>query len=115
MKIFTVYDSKVESYLQPFFMRSVGEALRGFEDVVNTPDHQFHKHAGDYSLVHIGEYDEKTAELTSLAHPTTLANGLQCLKTQIVPPGPVPEGSISHLRGGSQKPQKNSESSGLQS
>lgn len=99
MKIFTVYDSKVESYLQPFFMRSVGEAIRGFEDVCNTPDHMFNKHAGDYSLVHIGEYDEKTAEITSLAHPTTLTNGVQCLKTQTVFQSPDPKDTVPYHLG----------------
>lgn len=59
LKIFTVLDKAVGAYLQPFFAQSKGEAIRSFSDAVNTPDHNFHKHASDFALYDIGEYDNK--------------------------------------------------------
>lgn len=59
-KIFTVYDSKAEAYLQPFTMATRGEALRSFADTVADPNHQFNRHASDFTLFELGEFDNLT-------------------------------------------------------
>jgi len=58
---FTVYDSKAETYLPPFFVPSKGLAIRAFEDCVNSEDHHFGKHPADYTLFSLGEFDTDTA------------------------------------------------------
>lgn len=58
MQIFTIYDSKVGLYLTPFFMKHEADALRAVRTLTLDPDHNFCKFAGDYTLFHIGEYDE---------------------------------------------------------
>lgn len=58
-----VHDSKVGAYLQPFFMRSKGEATREWESVVNNPETQFHKYPGDFTLFEIGIFDEETGNI----------------------------------------------------
>lgn len=58
MKVYTVYDSKAEMYLQPFFMRAKGEALRAFSDMCNDEKTQFGAHPEDYTLFEIGTYDD---------------------------------------------------------
>lgn len=63
-KVFTVWDAKAEAYASPFVAQTVGLATRTFEDLVNTPDHQFCKYPDDYSLVEIGEYDDSTGRIT---------------------------------------------------
>lgn len=63
LKVYAVYDSKVEAYLNPFVMRSRGEALRGFESAVNDPQTSFCRHPADYTLFEIGEYDESSGLL----------------------------------------------------
>lgn len=63
IKMFTVYDSKAEAYMQPFFMQSVGAALRAFSDTVNDPSHAFSKHPEDYILFELGTYDDATASI----------------------------------------------------
>ncbi len=68
--VFSVYDSKVEAFLQPFFAPTKGAALRSFTDACNSGDHEFNRHAGDYTLFLIGSYDEKS----SLLEPCTLEN-----------------------------------------
>lgn len=59
LKVYTVYDSKVGAYLQPFFMQSRGQAIRAFSDSVNDTSTQFYKHAEDFTLFEIGEYDDE--------------------------------------------------------
>ena len=58
LEIFSVYDGAVKAYLQPFFSRSKGEAIRSFTDAVNDEKSQFNKHAADYCLVYLGAYDD---------------------------------------------------------
>ncbi|QCQ84579.1 nonstructural protein [Blackfly microvirus SF02] len=58
MLIFTVFDSAVGAYLQPFFSRSHGEAIRSFQDACNDAKSQFNQHAMDYTLFHLGSFDD---------------------------------------------------------
>lgn len=60
LKVFTVFDSKAELYLSPFYMRSRGEALRSFADTVKDSNSAFNKHPGDYTLFELGDYNEST-------------------------------------------------------
>lgn len=75
MKIFSVYDSKAEAYLQPFFTNTDGAAIRMFSDVVNDPDHGFSKHPGDYTLFSLGEWDEVTGQFAIAATAYNLGVG----------------------------------------
>lgn len=58
LQIFAVYDSVAGAYLQPFFMHNVPSALRALQDVLSDPNHTFNKHAEDYHLAVLGEYDD---------------------------------------------------------
>jgi len=80
MKIYTIYDSKAEAYLQPFFMQSNGAAIRAFTDLANDPQHVFGKHPEDYTLFDIGVYDESTAAIVSNATPISLGVAINYLK-----------------------------------
>lgn len=57
MIVFAVYDEKAAAFMTPFFMNSRGEASRAFGDAVGDPSHTFHKHAEDFVLYELGEYD----------------------------------------------------------
>ena len=56
---FAVHDTKAEYFSTPFFTRSIGEALRGFEDEVNNPQSQLNKHPMDFHLYHVGTFDQE--------------------------------------------------------
>ena len=58
LNVFSVYDKAVGAYLQPFFARSKGEAVRSFTDAANSNDHNFHRHSMDYVLMYLGEFDD---------------------------------------------------------
>lgn len=71
--MYSVYDSKVEAYAQPIFMRTHGEAIRSFESACNNEQHEFSKHASDYTLFHIGSYDDSDATFECNMTPIPLA------------------------------------------
>lgn len=58
LEIFSVFDKAVQAYVQPFYARSKGEALRMFTEAVNDEKNNLHKHAGDYSLYYLGQWDD---------------------------------------------------------
>lgn len=73
-KIFTVYDSKAEAFMQPFFMQTTGSAIRAFTDSVNDSKTQFYHHPADFTLMEIGEYDDQKGILKN--HETKKSLGL---------------------------------------
>ncbi len=62
LKCFTIYDSKTECYLPPFFQRSTGEAVRIFQDLSVDMDTSIGRHPADYTLFEIGAFDDQTAK-----------------------------------------------------
>lgn len=75
LSVFTVYDSKTEAYLPPFYMAAKGAAIRSFSDTCNDPSHAFNKHPSDYTLFELGIFDDQTSRFTLLetAHPLGIA------------------------------------------
>jgi len=63
-KIYSVFDSKGESYTPPFFDNAEGRALRTFADCCNDEGHQFGKHPEDYTLFNLGTFCDSTGTIT---------------------------------------------------
>lgn len=80
-KIFSVYDSKAELYLTPFFMKTKGEAVRGFEDVANDKNSAIGRHAEDYTLFELGEYDDCSAIFSLHKTPISIGVALEFVKS----------------------------------
>lgn len=78
LEMYTVLDRAVKAYLQPFYVRSRGEALRSFSDTVNQKDHQFNKHAADYSLWFLGVFDDGDASIKT-QEPVRVITAMECL------------------------------------
>lgn len=74
---FSVRDSKVGAFMPVFQARSRGEAVRSFMDAIATPDHQFAKHASDYELFQVGEFDDENGVL--VAGLEAVISGLACM------------------------------------
>lgn len=62
--VFSVYDSKANAYLRPFFTTTKGLALRSFIDAANDPRETINKYPGDYTLFELGEYDDASGTIT---------------------------------------------------
>ena len=77
LKVFSIYDSKAEAYLQPIYALATGAALRSFEAAANDEGHDFHRFAGDYTLFEIGTFDQHSGLLEILKAPINLGTALQ--------------------------------------
>ncbi len=81
MRVFSVYDSKVECYMNPFFMKTKGEAIRAFTEAVNDSSTHVSKHPGDYTLFDLGEFDDETATFTLSSTPISLGVAVEFVKS----------------------------------
>lgn len=77
LKIYSVYDAKLEAYMQPFFMQTRGQALRAFTDTCNDTNTQFSKHPEDFTLFELGEYDDESGLFTNLEAKISLGTALE--------------------------------------
>lgn len=75
--IFSVYDSKAEAYLPPFFLHTTGMAQRIFSDCANDPEHPWGKNPADYTLFKLGSFNDATAHITLEKSPHAICNGME--------------------------------------
>lgn len=57
LKIFCVYDSKAEAYLNPVFAVNAAVVVRSFTAAAVDPNSDFGRHPADYTLFELGEFD----------------------------------------------------------
>ena len=50
--IFSIYDSKAEQHLPPFFLANSKMAIRAISNAANDPKHAFSINPQDYTLFH---------------------------------------------------------------
>lgn len=86
MLIYSVYDSKAEAYMQPFFMQTRGAALRAFSDAVDDSNSVLSKHPEDYTLFEIGEFSDSDGTLTPLIPAVTLGKALDFVRPSNITP-----------------------------
>lgn len=72
----SVYDGAVKAFMQPFFTRTRGEAVRSFTDAVNDAKHQFNLHASDYTLYSMAEFDDSNGQFIMATTPEVLCTAL---------------------------------------
>lgn len=82
MQMFSVYDKAVGCYMQPFFTRSKGEAIRSFSDACSDNNTNFCKHPEDFVLFFIGEYDEDDGCLFSPSSPDKVISAIECTRPE---------------------------------
>lgn len=84
MLVFAVFDAAAEAFLPPIFFNTKGQAIRVFRDACNAEDHDFARHAADYTLFHIGMYDPSKGLLKPLDAPDSMGNALQFVEAPAV-------------------------------
>jgi hypothetical protein len=77
--IVSVRDSAADAFGRPYFVPSVGMALRSFTDEVNraSDDNPLNKHKKDFALYELGEYDDNTAQIVCHDQPKLLIHADQ--------------------------------------
>lgn len=75
-KIVAVRDRAADVFGQPFFVPSIGGAIRSFGDEVNRKDsnNAFSQHPEDFDLYLLGEYDDNDGSFATVA-PKQVAVG----------------------------------------
>lgn len=79
-QVCAMYDSKARAFAPPFTVVHLDIALRVFTDVANMPNHQCSKHPEDFSLFHLGNFNDETAEFKLLPQPAVLGIAAQFKK-----------------------------------
>lgn len=74
-KLYTLYDSKSETYAAPMAHSARGQAIRAFGDAVNKPGNTISDHPEDFTLFEIGEFDISTGEITLSDVRVSVCNG----------------------------------------
>ena len=74
MKLYSVYDEVAQTFNAPFPEANDNCAIRAFASVAGDPASIICKHPGDYYLYCIGDMEEHSGELSSVA-PQRLCRG----------------------------------------
>lgn len=80
MKIVAIRDKATEAYQIPFFVQTVGQAFRMFNDEINRPDSPMGAHPEDYDLFEIGDFNEDRGEIQG-SNPILRARGIDVKNT----------------------------------
>jgi hypothetical protein len=80
INIFAIHDSKAHAFLPPFYFHHTEQAQRTFSDTIHDDTHMFSKHPADYTLFHLGTFDDEGAQIDTIT-PISLGNGLEFLNT----------------------------------
>jgi hypothetical protein len=67
LKVFSVFDSKLQVFNTPFFSRTVADATRSFSDLVRDGRTTVGQHPEDFFLYDIGLYSDETGEINGTA------------------------------------------------
>lgn len=62
-KVFSIFDSKTESWAPPFFAEHVGVALRSWSELVNDGRSTVSKFPSDFNLYEIGSFDSANGRI----------------------------------------------------
>lgn len=89
MRIYSVYDVKAAAFTTPIFSRNNATAIRSFTLAVEQEENEFNKHAEDYSLFALGEWDELNGKIAG-STPIQIVTALELLDQEgpmLVPRG----------------------------
>jgi len=72
LKAFSIRDAKAETFNQPFFQKTHGEAERSFQQLVRDPKSTVSQFPEDYDLYYLGTYDDQKGVFEPLDTPQHL-------------------------------------------
>lgn len=83
VKVFAIYDSKVQAFNQPFFSQTKGSAIRAVTSAVEDKSSNYCKYASDFTLFELGTFDDSTGLFDLLSTPHSIGL-LQDFKKEVV-------------------------------
>lgn len=82
VKIYSIYDSKVEAYLPPVFMKSKGEFLRAFAEAANDSKSNIGRYPSDYTAFELGSFDDSNCSFELYEAKVSLGTALEFVKPE---------------------------------
>ena len=82
LKIFSIRDSKAETFNSPFYQPTHGEAERTFRTTVLDPKTVINQYPEDFDLWYLGEYNSNDGKITPLDTPQHMLKAVACMKPQ---------------------------------
>ena len=79
MIVVSIKDRAADAFGRPFYVPSVGVAIRSFQDEVNraSDDNQMYQHSDDFDLFELGSFDDSTGTFELFESPKLLTLGKQ--------------------------------------
>lgn len=71
--VFAVFDRASNFYSQPLLFKAKGEAIRSFTEEALSAKSNINRYASDYSLWHLGTYEDEHGVFENLKTPECLA------------------------------------------
>jgi len=81
LQVFCLWDSKIESFMSPFFLKTVAEAKRAISDLCKEQG-KLAVHVEDYSLFHLGSWNDSSAIFDLKAAPEVVCPCVELLSKQ---------------------------------
>ncbi len=80
LQAYSIHDQAAKAFINPFFMHNDGLAIRAFSDNVNSKDdNNIAKHPDQFTLYHLGSFDDEKGALIENDSPRSLGNGITFL------------------------------------
>lgn len=77
MKLFAVKDNKAEGFNPPFTQQTFGLAERTFAEATRDPASHISKFKNDFSLWHVGDFDQNTGIIEPVNPPKQICEASQ--------------------------------------
>lgn len=90
LKVFSVFDSKAEGFLNPVFSQSLGVMVRSFTEAAldqgdpasGRPPHDFCKFAEDFTLFELGSFDQAKGVFDLHAAPKSIMLAIEAKREE---------------------------------
>lgn len=66
LQMFSIFDSKAEAYQTPYYVLNEALAVRPVQDAANNGEHPIGRNPADYTLFHVGAFDDEQCEITPI-------------------------------------------------
>lgn len=77
LKLFSIFDSKANAYMNPFIQATAPAAMRSFGAACCDSNSEFHKFAEDFTLFELGEWDEHTGSILMYVTPRPICKAIE--------------------------------------
>lgn len=75
-EIYSIQDTKSQTFNPPFYQKNVGEALRTFTKLVSDPQSILNQYPEDFILVRLGQFCDDSGEIIP-SNPTNIGTASQ--------------------------------------